>query len=226
MMTNMTLRDLRAQSLGKLIQEARSTAGKSLSDCAQALQVSQETFEAYEAGDQSPSLPELELLAFTLHVPLDYFWGEGPITQEAEQPPAVDFRRLNAVRQRMVGAKLRKARLEAGYSLDSLSAEVELSSETLEQYELGLLPVPVPELEMLGEKLKQPLKYFEDQHGPVGKWSAQQRALQDFKQLPTELQIFVSKPINRPYLELAQRLSEMSVEKLRAVAEGLLEITL
>ena len=41
-----------------------------------------------------------------------------------------------------------------------------------------------------------------------------------------ELQGFVCKPINRPYLELAVRLSEMSVEKLRGVAEGLLEITL
>jgi len=37
---------------------------------------------------------------------------------------------------------------------------------------------------------------------------------------------FISKPVNRPYLQLAQRLSEMSVEKLRMVAEGLLEITL
>jgi hypothetical protein len=84
----------------------------------------------------------------------------------------------------------------------------------------------VPDLEILGDKLKQSIKYFEDQHGPVGMWTAQQRALEDFKELPAELQIFVSKPINRPYLELAQRLSEMSVEKLRAVAEGLLEITL
>ena len=84
----------------------------------------------------------------------------------------------------------------------------------------------MPDLEMLSDKLHQSIKYFEDQHGPVGMWSAQQRAMEDFKELPPEMQIFVSKPINRPYLELAQRLSEMSVEKLRAVAEGLLEITL
>ena len=50
--------------------------------------------------------------------------------------------------------------------------------------------------------------------------------MQDFKEMPPELQAFVAKPINLPYLELAQRLSEMSVDKLRAVAEGLLEITL
>ena len=44
-------------------------------------------------------------------------------------------------------------------------------------------------------------------------------------EMPLDLQVFVSKPINRPYLELAIRLSEMSVDRLRAVAEGLLEIT-
>ena len=43
--------------------------------------------------------------------------------------------------------------------------------------------------------------------------------------LPLEMQVFVSKPINRPYLELAMRLNDMSVDKLRGVAEGLLEIT-
>jgi hypothetical protein len=44
--------------------------------------------------------------------------------------------------------------------------------------------------------------------------------------LPVELQDFVSKPINRPYLEIAHRLSEMPADQLRAVAEGLLAITL
>ena len=48
----------------------------------------------------------------------------------------------------------------------------------------------------------------------------------NFDGLSPELQDFISKPINRPYLEIAQRLGDMSVEKLRTVAEGLLEITL
>jgi len=60
----------------------------------------------------------------------------------------------------------------------------------------------------------------------VGVWFSQQSALKGFQGLSPEMQAFVSKPVNRPYLELAQRLSEMSVEKLRTVAEVLLEITL
>jgi transcriptional regulator with XRE-family HTH domain len=225
-MTNTTMRNVRSQKLGKLIQNARLTAEYSISECAQALGISEATFEAYEAGEQSPALPGLELLAYSLKIPLDYFWGEHEISQNYKSASTVNFSRLTAVRQRMIGAKLRKARIEAGQSLEGLSAELGLTPEALEKYELGLSPVPVPDLEILGDALKQPIKYFEDQHGPVGMWTAQQRALEDFKELPAELQIFVTRPINRPYLELAQRLSEMSVEKLRAVAEGLLEITL
>jgi hypothetical protein len=46
-----------------------------------------------------------------------------------------------------------------------------------------------------------------------------------FLDLPAPLQDFVCKPVNRPYVELALKLSELSVERLRAIAEGLLEIT-
>jgi transcriptional regulator with XRE-family HTH domain len=101
-----------------------------------------------------------------------------------------------------------------------------LAVEDLEAYEYGELPVPVPILEQLATVLNRDLSEFQDRKGPVGVWSIQQRALQGFRELPPELQEFVTRPINRPYLELAQRLSEMSVDKLRGVAEGLLEITL
>jgi hypothetical protein len=64
-----------------------------------------------------------------------------------------------------------------------------------------------------------------DQTGPIGLWMVQQRAIQDFLLLPPELQNFVCKPVNRPYLELAMKLSGMSTDKLRSVAEDLLDIT-
>jgi hypothetical protein len=54
----------------------------------------------------------------------------------------------------------------------------------------------------------------------------QKKAVQDFLLLPPDLQNFVSKPVNRPYLELAMKLSGMSTDKLRSVAEDILDITL
>ena len=47
----------------------------------------------------------------------------------------------------------------------------------------------------------------------------------DFLELPLELRQFVARPVNRPYLELAMKLSDMSKDKLRSVAEDLLDIT-
>jgi transcriptional regulator with XRE-family HTH domain len=126
----------------------------------------------------------------------------------------------------MIGAQIRQARFNAGLSLESLAEKSGLEIEQLTLYEIGEQPIPLPELELLANVLNQPLKDFQDNRGPIGTWLKQQRVLQNFAELTPELQDFLSRPINRPYLELAQRLSEMNVEKLRAVAEGLLDITL
>jgi hypothetical protein len=102
---------------------------------------------------------------------------------------------------------------------------MQIEPATLEAYEMGQQAIPLPHLEVMSAALNRSIREFWDRHGPVGAWDAQQRAVQDFLSMPPEMQLFVSKPINRPYLELAVRLSEMSVDRLRAVAEGLLEIT-
>jgi hypothetical protein len=67
---------------------------------------------------------------------------------------------------------------------------------------------------------------FFDREGLIGRWAEQQRFIHAFLDLPTEMQEFVTKPVNGPYLEIALKLSGMSVEKLRALGEGLLDITL
>lgn len=126
----------------------------------------------------------------------------------------------------MIAALLQRARQDAAISTDDLAERAGISSEELEAYELGQKPIPLPVLESLSIALNISVNEFQDQRGPVGAWTTEQRAVKDFLSLHPDLQAFVIKPVNQPYLELAQRLSEMSVEKLRAVAEGLLEITL
>ena len=90
---------------------------------------------------------------------------------------------------------------------------------------MGERPIPLPELEGLVALLGGQIETIFDQTGPIGQWMVQQKAVQDFLQLPPELQNFVSKPVNRPYVELAMKLSGMSTEKMRSVAEDLLDIT-
>ncbi len=217
---------IRNKKLGALIRDARQASGKNPEECARIMGVSAELFAAYERGEHAPSLPELELLALHLSVPMEHFWGDVSRAESRSLAETVDRGRLVALRQRIIGALLRAARLEAGLSVQAVTEKVGISPQQVIAYELGKESIPLPVLETLGELLKRPVKDFLDQHGPAGVWAAQQRAVKSFTQLAPELQAFVSKPVNRPYLELAQRLSEMSVDRLRAVAEGILEITL
>ena len=217
---------IRSKKLGVLMQSARLSTEKSIGDCAETLGITSQDLESYERGEASPSLPELEALAFHLKIPLDYFWGREIIDLTQNEPKVFERDRLMRLRSRVIGASLRLARLEAGLTTLELASSVGFSEEQMNSYELGEQSIPLPELELLANNLNRTIRDFQDSRGPIGKWIKQQRVMQHFDDLPPDLQDFISKPINRPFLEIAQRLSGMSVEKLRAVAEGLLEITL
>jgi hypothetical protein len=90
---------------------------------------------------------------------------------------------------------------------------------------LGERPIPLPELEALVKALSGRIESFFDRTGPIGQWLMSEEAIRDFLELPQELRQFVAMPVNRPYLELAMKLSNMSKDKLRSVAEDLLDIT-
>ncbi len=218
---------LRKKKLGVLIMDARMVAGRTQEECAELLGISPAAFRAYEQGESSPSLPELEVLAYFLNIPLEHFWGNTAYTGNGNLNNRHEkMHRLLALRQRIVGTKLREARLANKLTLEDLAQKAGISADQLKRYELGEDTIPLPDLEILAGHLKCPLQDFHDTHGPIGDWIQERRTLAQVMDMPAELQSFVLKPINRPYLELAERLSEMSVEKLRAVAEGLLEITL
>jgi transcriptional regulator with XRE-family HTH domain len=223
--SNLAMR-IRIKKLGVLIKGARLALEKEPDECAQALDIAVERYLAYEDGEKAPSLPEIELLAYYLDVPLDHFWGGESLLQAKLPAKEIDAEKLLRIRLRMIAALLQRARQDTAISTDNLAERAGISSEELEAYELGQKPIPLPVLESLSIALNISVNEFQDQRGPVGAWTTEQRAVKDFLSLHPDLQAFVIKPVNQPYLELAQRLSEMSVEKLRAVAEGLLEITL
>ena len=183
-------------------------------------------FNAYEEGRRAPSLPELETLVYYLELPINHFWENETLSDAPARIADLNLPRLTGLRHRMIGALLRKARMDASLSLKSVSEQTGISTGRLKRYELGEVPIPLPELEVILRALGGRIETFFDQGGPVGQWMAQQKAVQQFLDMPEELQNFVSQPVNRPYLDLARKLSEMSTEKLRSVAEDLLDITL
>jgi len=216
---------LRSKKLGVLIRDARLAARKSLPECAQLVGVTIGVLRSWEEGRRAPSLPELEVLAYALHLHLHHFWTKEAISDDAPFTERMNLPALIAIRQRLVGALLRQQRENTGLSLRTLSEQSGVSTARLKAFELGERPIPLPELEGLVALLGGQIETIFDQTGPIGQWMLQQKAVQDFLQLPPELQGFVSKPVNRPYLELAMKLSSMSTDKLRSVAEDLLEIT-
>jgi transcriptional regulator with XRE-family HTH domain len=216
---------LRSKKLGVLIRDARLAARKTLSECAQLVGVTSGILRSWEEGRRSPSLPELEVLAYSLHLHLRHFWSKEAISDDAPSTNRMNIPALITIRQRLVGALLRQQRENASLSQRNLSEQSGISTARLKEYELGERAIPLPELESLVAMLGGQIETIFDQTGPIGQWMIQQKSVQDFLQLPTELQNFVSKPVNRPYLELAAKLSSMSTDKLRSVAEDLLEIT-
>lgn len=220
------LNQIRAKKLGVLIRSARISSGRSIEALGQIMGVDPDTFSAYELGEKSPSLPQIESLAYHLDLPVEYFWSRKTELETQESIDPLDLERLLNLRQRIIGASIKQARLQSGLSLEELSEKAGLSNGNLADYESGEMRVPLPALESIARVLERSIEDFRTDRGPIGNWSRQQIIRSQFSDLPPSLQEFIAKPINRPYLDLALRLSEMSVEKLREVAEGLLEITL
>lgn len=219
------LLQIRNKKLGLLIFDARKALRRSVEECADAIGVSPQQFEQFEKGAGSPSLPQLELLSLFLNTPLEHFWGRKALSESGTPDAFQEKERMILLRNRVIGASLRMTRNNAGLSLADLQEKTGIAEEQIKRYESGEIAMPTSELEILSSALDVSVERFYDQHGPIGRWRSQQESVQKFLELPPELQQFTSKPVNRPYLELAMRLSELSAEKLRAVAEVLLEIT-
>jgi len=218
---------IRSKRLGVLLRDARISAGKALRACAQAVGLRPGRLRAYEEGRQAPSLPELAVLAYVLRVPIEHFWEEEVYVERENPANEVPLEELFRAYNQRIAERLREAREKQGLSLREVAHRTGIPVSRLRSYERGEKSIPVPELEQLLEVLGVRMsELWQDAPGVLGEWLAQQRRIRGFLELPEELQEFVSQPRNRPYLEVAQRLSHLSVDQLRAVAEGLLEITL
>jgi transcriptional regulator with XRE-family HTH domain len=224
-MTIQAQANLRSRKLGVLIRDARLSERKTIAECARAVGTTAGIFRTWEEGHRSPSLPELEVLAYFLHLPLNRFWSKEATSEEALPNETLNLPAFVSIRQRLIGALLRQMREKANISPHALSEMSGIPTSRIKTYELGERPVPLPELEGLTTLLGAQIEMLFDQTGHIGLWMVQQKAIQDFLQLPNDMQNFVCKPVNRPYLELAKKLSGMSTDKLRSLAEDILEIT-
>lgn len=216
---------IRARMIGVLLRDARLKAGRTIEEAARKVQVSPEQFEQWELGDDAPTLPQLELLAYLFEVPVSHFWGI--TTLQSQQTDALSFQKeYTALRDRMIGALLRKARLERGLEIEAVAAQSDIPAERIAAFELGEIPIPMHELTVLANVVGKNLSYFLESDSHIGEFLAMREAWRTFTELPEEVRRFASNPLNGGYIEFAMMLSQMPADRLRRMGESLLNITL
>ncbi len=216
---------LRRKILGVKIRHARLKSGLSLKEVGEGLGMSAGLVSDVEFGRRDVSLPHLEVMALLFNVPVVYFLSDIPLEETRRDFPTLQ---ALALRQRVIGVLLRQARTEAGRSQEDLARVLDVPASRISSYELGKTEIPLQELETLADYLKVSMSYFLDQGIAPNKSGGQVATLDEiaqFTQLPKEVREFLANPANLLYLNIAMSLSELSADTLRALAEGLLEVT-
>lgn len=233
------LMTIKAKKIGLFLRQARENRRLSVEDCAYWLGLSSEEYTNIESGDLLLSLPQIESLAYYLDWSFDSLIEGNTLASPQEKPNASTNQELLGLRDRIIAVALKQHRQSQGRSVEDLSSAAEISAAELTSYEEELQPIPYLHLESLLSALKVSTNEFFAQSGPLSLQHqlAQTSAAADelsttpvlqsqaLDGLSDDVLAFISKPVNRPYLELAMRLSKMEADKLRAIASSLLEIT-
>lgn len=216
---------LRGRILGVLIQDARINASRTQEDCARLLNTEVAIIQAWELGESVPNLAQLELLAFYLDVPISHFWGMDTLNNNPAEKTKSQADYM-ALRHRMIGALLRTAREELALSSEQVAEKSGLSVQQLTQYELGEHPIPMNELFVLASVVNRNIDYFIETSGYIGELLSIREEWKRFTGLDLDVRQFASNPLNLGFMRIAMMFSQMPVETLRKVAEGMLDITM
>ena len=198
---------LRAKILGVLLRQRRQAADSSLADCAVFLQQTPQTLEAWECGEQSPSLPQVELLSSYL---------EGA-------PPPGNLEAYQLLRERIIGVLLRMARDKQAISADAVASDSALDKDCLRAVELGDSAIDLPDLTALAQALDVDLRDFIDAPAaevapppvPAGP------AIDEGK---AALSDFAADSDNAAFIRLAMAFRQIPAEDLHRIADALFAI--
>jgi transcriptional regulator with XRE-family HTH domain len=215
----------RAEMIGQRLTVLREKKRLRFGEVAAVLGITTNRYKAYESGNQIPSLPELEVMATLFNAPISILISYEEGSTELPGMDASQAEKFMQLRQRIIATRLRKALDDADLPRKDIATALGISPKELASYLAGKKPIPLALLEVLCRIAAIAMQSLYGTQGMVGEHLTQAERISGFRQLPAELQNFIAQPINRPYVELANRLSSLPVDKLRAIAEGLLDIT-
>lgn len=227
------LSSLKMKKMGMKLAMARQNSGYSLADLSRETGIDTVALAAFEQGASNPSLPQLESLATTYDLSIDIFITDKPIEMKKTNFDTIGLVKREKLHDRMIGLKIKKHRLDQSVSIETLAQSCGITQSEMEAYESGLYSIPFLILVALCHELGISYEIFTSTK-PAGQIEskqseeAQQHVLSQnpASDLPEELQEFINKPVNLPFVELAQKMSQMDAKKLRQIAESILEITL
>lgn len=221
------LMTIKAKKIGLFLRLARKKRKYSIQDCAHWLGIPEDQYENIETGNHLPSLPQLESLSYYLDCSFNSLTNDqiGDLI-EGFTNPSTNLE-LIKLRDRIISISLKQKRVKNKLTVEDLANAVSLPGETITAYEDGKSSIPFLHLEAILEALTLTPEKFFSQNGPFSIQHIEEplKASSIGSDLPEDLVEFISKPVNRPYLEIAMRLSQMEADKLRSIATSLLEIT-
>jgi transcriptional regulator with XRE-family HTH domain len=218
---------LQAKKIGLFIRQAREISGHSVEECSGWLNISHDAYLDIEKGVCPPSLPQMESLAYFLDIPFESLIKGPAHTDKASKSFSQEMNdQLITLRTHVIAAMVKQQRVEKGLSLEQLAETASISTDKMKSYEDAIEAFSFTDLEKVIDKLGLTLDTFFSTAGPFNHPANKStKDLSFLDAMPKELQAFIIKPVNRPYLELALRLSQMEADKLRSIATSLLEIT-
>jgi len=126
---------LRLENVLHQIKRIRKTNSRSAKDCAAFLNISKGDYREFEAGDFPLSLPEIELLAEYLAVPVQAFFNDSPYEPHGfayvDEPTR---KRYGHLRQKMIKTVFLIEQSKQGKNLDLIHEQTQIPKELLESY--------------------------------------------------------------------------------------------
>ena len=85
-MRNTWIQEQAKRQFGLNLKKARKASGKSVKECSEVLGISKKRYEAFEMGEEIPSLPVLESVSFYFDFPIEFFFtGESTYLKKREK---------------------------------------------------------------------------------------------------------------------------------------------
>ena len=207
---------IQSRKLGLLIRDARQVSARTPEHCALYLGVPTQTYEAYELGQEAISLPRLEALANYLDVPIEHFWGTKVLS--SGRPAQRDIPKWVEERQAQLARLLRSLREKAGLSCEELALQAGVQVEDYQAWENAQQEIPIPALETLCKLLNCQIQDFFDKESFADRRGYLHLA-KEFLDLPPDLQEFILKPENHPFLKAAMLLSQVDRKLFRELGD-------